>query len=104
MVTNASIANPRRGNINADTVEGKKMILKMTQGLSEDGLFEMKQKNIDDFKEIIEEDATAFYCVKVLHSIPLSHNEEGTLATSSNLLTEAHLRPKFFAKDFASQV
>ena len=50
----------------------------------------MKQKNIADFKESLEEAANTFCFGKVLHAIPLAHNTDGSVATSANLLTEAH--------------
>ena len=102
MTTNTSTDNIFLGNINADTVEEKKIILKMTQALLEDERFEMKQKNISDFKEIIEEAANTFCFGKVLYAIPLAQNTDGSVSTSANLLTESHLCPKNVVKDFSS--
>ena len=54
MKINANISNPLPVNTNYDTVEGKKTILKMTQGLPEDKKFDMKKNNFSELKESLE--------------------------------------------------
>ena len=51
----AFISNPYRGAIDPDTAEGKKMIQNMTTGLEESDKFDMKQENVVEFKDNLEE-------------------------------------------------
>ena len=57
----AFISNPYRGAIDPDAAEEKKMISKMTAGLEDEDKFDMKQENIIEFKDNLEE-AVNTYC------------------------------------------
>ena len=86
----AFILNPCRGAINPDTIEGKKMIAKMTADLAEEDRFDMKRENIVEFKDNLEEAVNVFCYGCAMHAIPIKHNENGDIAETANLLTETN--------------
>ena len=56
----ACVSNPYRGAIDPDEIEGKKIIGKMIEGLSEEDKFDLKNENIVEFKDSLEEDSSDF--------------------------------------------
>ena len=86
----AFISNPCRGAINPDTIEGKKMIAKMTAGLTVKDRFDMKRENTAEFKDNLEEAVNVFYYGCVMHAILIEHDENGDIVETANLLTETN--------------
>lgn len=100
----ASISNPCRGNVDPDTMEGKKMIAKMTAGLAEEDKFDLKKENIIEFKDNLEEAANAFCCGCVMHAIPTEHDDEGNILNAANLLAETNQVTLGQVMDFSRQI
>ena len=86
----AYISNPYRGAIDPDTMKGKKIIAKMTAGLSEEDKFDIKRENIIEFKDNLEEAVNVFYYGCVVYAVPIEHDEDGNITETANLLTETN--------------
>ena len=100
----AFISNPYRGAIDPDTAEGKKMISKMTAGLEDEDKFDMKQENIIEFKDNLEEAVNTYCYGSVVCAIPINYDNAGAVVTTGNLLTEPHLVPLESVMVLAQQV
>lgn len=94
------ISNPYRGAIDPDIVEGKKMISKMTAGLEEKDKFDMKQENIIEFRDNLEESVNMYCYESVVYAIPIEHNNNGDMVAIANLLTEPNSVPLEYMMDF----
>ena len=94
---------PCRGEIDPNTIEGKKMIGKMIGGLAEEDKFDLKNENIVEFKDTLEEAVNNFCYGSAAHVVPVEHDEDGTLIQTANLITEPNLCPLDKVMDFAQQ-
>ena len=65
----AFISNLHQSKIDPNTIEEKKMIAKIIAGLVKDDKFDLKQENIIDFKDNLEEAVNVFCYSCVAHTI-----------------------------------
>ena len=59
--------------------------------LSQDDKFDMKQENIIEFRDDLEEAANQFFFGNVLHAIPVVRDAAGNIAENTNLFTKPNL-------------
>ena len=76
----------------------------MTAGLEEKDKFDMKQENIIEFRDNLEEAVNTYCYGSVVYAIPIEHNNNGDVVAIANLLTEPNSVPLEYVMDFAQQV
>ena len=65
----------------------------MIVGIDEEDKFDIKQSNIIEFKDRVEEVKNTFCYGSVLHTIPITYYDDGDVTEIANLLSEPHLCP-----------
>ena len=80
------------------------MILKMTAGLADEDKFDLKQENMMEFKDDLEEAVNTFCHGNVVCAIPINYDTKETVTRTANLLTEPNSCPLEVVTDFAQQV
>ena len=76
----------------------------MTAVLNDKDKFNLKQKNINKFKNNLEDATKKYYYRSILYTILTEYNSDWTIAETSNLLSEPHLVTLESVIEFASQI
>ena len=85
------------------TPEGKQIISKMVAGLADEEKINMKQENIVEFRDNIENAVNHFFG-NALHTILVAHDDNGVATQTENLLIEPNLCPTQLVVYFSQQV
>ena len=73
----------------------------MIADLDDNDKFDIKQENMIEFKDNLEEAVNRYYHGSVVCATLIEHNDAGAVVTTGNLLTELHIISLEHVTDFA---
>ena len=98
------MANPYRGNIDVSTDRGFKLWDKATKGLPDKEKYDLSQAKIKNFKAALDEACNTFHWGTIIQAVPLTHDAEGNVTQSANLLTQSSQVTTQIIRENAQQI